>query len=48
MNITDNFLDEPDRIYNTPVPPAVMAKAKRSVQDYMMCRAIWSDISRMR
>ena len=35
MNITDNFLNELDKVYNATVPPAVLAKAKRSLQDYL-------------
>lgn len=35
MNITDNFLNELDKVYNAAVPPAVLAKAKRSLQDYL-------------
>ena len=35
MNITDNFLKTINELYNAPVPPQVLSKAKRAMQDYL-------------
>ncbi len=35
MNITDNFLKTIDELYNVPIPPQVLSKAKRAMQDYL-------------
>lgn len=35
MNLTDRFLAEIDAVHTKPLPPQVLAKAKRSLQDYL-------------
>lgn len=35
MNLSDQFLSEIDSVYSKPVPPHVLAKAKRALLDYL-------------